>query len=508
MFSYLFTAVFLYLMIDSQTNPQQNRIYWLIPLQLLWVNIHLFFIIGLGLTAGFLFEKIIIDRQQNQLLIKKLFLLLTGLVPVCFINPNGINGALYPFRIFSNYGMNVIENQSIHEYLIANPLKDNLGIIFFLLSIITLGVSFILNLKRKPIFYFLGSLATAIAGFLIIRTLAFFGYIFLISAPVNLNSVFSRYVISLRKNPGLYKNVHRNFIRILIVLLFFLILSVFLGKIPGFNKPALGLADWSQDPAKFFVEQKLKGPIFNDYDTGSYLIYYLFPGEKVFVDNRPEAYSQSFFKNTYLPIFVDENAWQKALKKYQFNVIILNQYSNGVGVTDFKYRRFNDPDWALVFANPQAAIFLRNTEENKKIIDKFRLTPDNIEQRIGYLIKSKNYEDQVDAADILNLVGRPDLGNKQFFRLVTRYPDKSRVWLALGQWEFNRSNKLNSLLAIMYLEKAIATGQTTADAYTYLGAAYIEVSEFDKARLMLKKALQIDSSHLDAKNLLEKIRAK
>jgi len=104
MFSYFFIAVFLYFLIDLEKYPERNRIFWLIPMQLLWVNLQIFFFIGIALAAGFLLEKVILYRHslKDNPLIKKLFFLLVALILVCFINPNGIKGALYPLNIFNN----------------------------------------------------------------------------------------------------------------------------------------------------------------------------------------------------------------------------------------------------------------------------------------------------------------------------------------------------------------------------------------------------------------------
>ena len=54
--------------------------------------------------------------------------------------------------------------------------------------------------------------------------------------------------------------------------------------------------------AEFFKQNNIKGPVFNNYDIGSYLIYHLYLKEPEFVDNRPEAYSVDFFKKTYIPM--------------------------------------------------------------------------------------------------------------------------------------------------------------------------------------------------------------
>jgi len=73
--------------------------------------------------------------------------------------------------------------------------------------------------------------------------------------------------------------------------------------------------------AEFFKKEKIQAPIFNNYDIGGYLIYHLFPEEKVFVDNRPEAYPASFFEKIYVSMQNDEKIWRKKDEIYNFNVI-------------------------------------------------------------------------------------------------------------------------------------------------------------------------------------------
>ena len=48
--------------------------------------------------------------------------------------------------------------------------------------------------------------------------------------------------------------------------------------------------------ADFFKTENIKGSIFNNYDIGGYLIFNLFPNQKLFVDNRPEYILLIFLK--------------------------------------------------------------------------------------------------------------------------------------------------------------------------------------------------------------------
>ena len=65
------------------------------------------------------------------------------------------------------------------------------------------------------------------------------------------------------------------------------------------QEKGIGLAKDDQKAAEFFKKENIQGPIFNNYDIGGYLIYYLYPGQKVFVDNRPEVYPKEFLQNVH-----------------------------------------------------------------------------------------------------------------------------------------------------------------------------------------------------------------
>lgn len=506
-FSYFFVAAYLYLLANFEEHPERNQIFWLIPLQLLWVNLHIFFIIGIMLIGGFLVENMIMHRKdlKNNVSVKKLCILLLAVMAVSLVNPNGWSGVLQPLRVFNDYGMAVSENQSIPEFLETKPLREHIPIAIFAPTTFLLAASFIFCFKNKPIFYFLAAIGTSIAGFFILRMLPFLGFIFLPAASQNFNGLFVGIKERLRCISPHVEGVFGKLFAVLFMFaLVFLAILGTEGKILVNRKPGTGLVPYAEDAALFFKEHLLKGPIFNDYDSGSYLIYYLFPKEKVFVDNRPEAYPSSFFSGHYLPIFENEAAWQEVYQKYHFNVIFFYQYDEGFGARPFLWKRARDPAWALVYADRYNVIFVRNTPENQDVIGGFQITPQNVEKRLAHLVNSHDFDDQVAVADIFNLIGRADLGEAMFLNVLARWPDKGKIWMILGEeLQLVNNSQERSLLSVTYLEKAIALGWGTTEAYTFLGAAYIDIGHPEKAREVLQKALDIDPDREDAKKIME-----
>ena len=129
-------------------------------------------------------------------------------------------------------------------------------------------------------------------------------------------------------------------------------------KSHGFDKP-LGLATGAEGMGEFIQKYKIGGPVFNNYDIGGYLIYYLYPRERVFVDNRPEAYPASFFRDEYIPMQESEEAWQKRLAKYNFQAIFFWWRDYTPWAQTFLKKRLEDPEWRQVYLDEYAVIFIR-----------------------------------------------------------------------------------------------------------------------------------------------------
>ena len=89
----------------------------------------------------------------------------------------------------------------------------------------------------------------------------------------------------------------------------------------GRDPRGLGLEAANDAAVEFFIKEKLQGPIYNNYDVGAYLIYYLYPNHRVFIDNRPEAYPTSFFTEVYWPLHLDEQKWQSVSSLCGFKVL-------------------------------------------------------------------------------------------------------------------------------------------------------------------------------------------
>jgi tetratricopeptide (TPR) repeat protein len=502
-FSYGLTVLFLYFLINF-SHSSDKKIYWLIPCQMLWVNLHIYFFIGPLMAAGYLFEQMIIGRKnlKNNRKIKRLIWLFFCLIFVSFLNPTGAKGVLQPLTIFQNYGYQIVENKS--PFFLENLMYDP-AIFFFKLILIIGGLSFLFNLKRFSPFFFLAFGATAVAGCLMVRNLPLFGLMALPTLSFNFKNFFDYLEKSYQEKQlkfiyGLKKIFPFCFIAFLLIL----VLLTFGNHWRINNKEkGLGLTFQSNDSALFFKKEKLSGPIFNNYDIGSYLIFHLYPQEKVFVDNRPEAYPESFFKEIYKPSQLDEKKWQFYSKKYNFKTIFFTHQEGTPWGRNFLIKRFKDPNWALVHLDAQAVILLKKEPKNELVIKKFQITKENIEEKISPLINSPKIKTKMAAINLLELMGEYDLALNLCQKILKDHPQQGQIYLEMA-WLESRSGHLDGLLAARHhLEKAIQLGQDFSSVYNQLGLVYFRLNQFEEAKKAWQKALKINKKDETAKDYLK-----
>ena len=367
-FSYLLLGVYLYLLYKFKQKKISFRTILVILslLQILWVNLHIFFIMGLFLIGVFLCDSWICEKDKR--LIKQYLFLLLVLVAACFINPFGFKGVLTPLTIFKEYGYMIAENQSVifMQKRFLKPVYFYFEFIFLITLISFVGIAF-----RKKLKYCIVPLLLAIFfgafAWRTVRSLPLFGLFFLPIVADNSYHLIQHYSIKTRK-----------FIQI-----FIFVLSVGLLVLMGFflkqhhsqfrNIKGLGLIPDVQLSATFFKQNQIEGPIFNNYDIGGYLIYYLFPEHRVFVDNRPEAYSVAFFKETYVPMQEDEEVWENVDSQYNFNAIYFYRHDYTPWAQPFLIKRIQDTQWAPVFVDNYTLILLKRNAKNRRLIQLYEL---------------------------------------------------------------------------------------------------------------------------------------
>ena len=374
-FSYLFSGLFFWVL----WNYSQEKIDWrwllILPaIEIFWINFHVYFFLGPALIGAFLVGKLVnyLIAKDKKIIsqLKWQFIILISTVLALLINPAGISGVLYPLKIFKNYGYRLFENQPVWfiEKLMNYPPALYFKIAFGIIAISWIIAVYMVIKKRVEfsVVNFIITLAFSAAGLLAIRNFPLFGYFALPITAINFKSF-------IKKEPD--KSEKPEYLTTTISTVIILIILIMLN--PDYwhsrSNTGLGLEPEVGKAAEFFQKENIAGPIFNNYDIGGYLIYYLYPKERVFVDNRPEAYPESFFKEIYIPMQEKDEKWQEGLKKYNFNVIFFYRNDLTPWAQSFLIKRVTDPNWAPVYVDDYNIVFLRRNELNQPIIKKYEL---------------------------------------------------------------------------------------------------------------------------------------
>lgn len=367
-FSFLFLSIFIFVLYSYK--EKFTRWILILPLiELLWVNMHIYFPIGIAVLGFFVLDELINRREEIFLKLRKktlpkhFFVLLSIFVAcslIIVLNPNGIKGALYPLNVFNNYGYTIEENQSIF-FLESLFFKSTIP--FFKLSVILLFLSLILSFKKtKPIDWFLAICFTYL-GASAVRNFPLFVFATFIPAVKSLSFVYEKLkFIHSRKNFQFF------IFLFLIIMISWQITDV--SKIKGFG---FGEDPGAKKAADFFIENKLKGPIFNNFDIGSYLDYRFYNKGKVFIDGRPEAYPASFFQQTYIPMQDNPILFKQISNKYQFNTIFFSHTDQTPWANTFLKQIITDKNWKIIYLDDYIIILAKNNKENEELIKKFEV---------------------------------------------------------------------------------------------------------------------------------------
>lgn len=367
--SYLLAGIFFHLLLRYRSGnlSPKRLIVTLAFLQVLWINLHVYFFVGWVLAGTFLFESVCRSgfKDKHTKIFASCF---AAVLAASFINPATISGALVPLTIFHQYGYALVENQSV--WFVEKILGRNY--FFFKIASVLFAASFVAVFvwarKKIGIAEVIIALGFSAAAYIAIRNFTIFA---LFAFPLLAENVAA--LLPPGASPPLFSRKLAHWSSGFLLFGILLFMSGEMRTFVAYPPFQLGLLPGNEKSAEFFLDHNITGPIFNNYDIGGYLIHYLYPKEKVFVDNRPEAYPASFFQNTYIPMQNDEVVWKTQDERYGFNSVFFSYRDYTPWAQHFLIARVKDPTWAPVYVDPYAIIFLKRNEKNQSVIAQFEI---------------------------------------------------------------------------------------------------------------------------------------
>ena len=364
--SWLFTVLWVEYL-HRFKEGQRFALLWLPPMMLLWVNIHGGFVVGLGLIGIFALGNIWStlsspgegDRQKTLQLAA--VLLVCGLTTL--VTPYGYGLHVHVYRYLSNHFL----MDNIDEFLSPNfhlPVYKYFEL-FLLLAI----AGAIFARERITLTDLLLILFSVYAGLYAVRNIPIAAIIMsLVLAPV-LTAAISP-ASSLRFCPGWVRSLleisqsisvnmtslERQFhghVLAAVTMIAFVLLVLHGGRVFSFQMMAVKFDEkfLPAGAAGFIAQRGIRDHLFSTDNWSSYLIYKLYPGTKVFFDDRHDFYGEAFARE-YAKAFRGTPQWREPLDKYQVQWVLMPTDSplSSLLREDHDWRADYDDGLAMIFS--------------------------------------------------------------------------------------------------------------------------------------------------------------
>lgn len=349
---------------------EQYRVWILPPMMLVWVNVHGGFLVGFLLLAIFwlsaVWTLLATDDHRIEEVFQKiaarkraLSLLWVGLLSLAasFVNPYGWKLHAHIYSYLSNqFLMNHIEEfQSPNFHGVAQ--KCFLALVLIILAVLA-------SCGRKS-----HKNALHASGLLIILFAVYSGLYAARNIPVSslllvlvVAPLISEKTISGKTSTRQFLNrmqqVELNLRGHLwpmaaVVLTFFVAANG--GRI-GASAIMNAHFDSKRMPVEavnYIQENHVQGPIFSPDLWGGYLIYRLYPNQRVIVDDRHDFYGPEFLKS-YLKSIHVESGWQDFIQQHSPSCILLPRDSALANVL------IETRDWKAIYMDDVAVLFVRS----------------------------------------------------------------------------------------------------------------------------------------------------
>jgi tetratricopeptide (TPR) repeat protein len=543
-FSLFFFALYLYIL---RFELETKKIWWLLPVQALWVNIHGYFFLGPLLVLLFIIAESIRRgvrflpwqwKEESALgdgayaRLKKIFFLT---VLACLLNPAAAKGALYPYYIFTEMlqGKVQIFFKYIQELQPTLEKVNAIGNPYYVILVGCLAVM-VINLRRlkiiEPILFALFFFFS-----LKIRNVAFFYFVVYTIIIAYLAPTIKAIGGVIRIRSPLLGRRNYFLLHYLIAAWFFFWLAQKIEK--TLDRAYYELAShqtksyltgiesnrFPQKAADFVLENGIPSNMFNDFNSGAYLIGRAYPKRKVFIDGRTELYGPDFFSRYADILDGDVAGFNQAVDKYKIGAAFFNM--DAVRVRKIITVIYKNPQWKLVFFDDISAVFLKDIPSNQATIKKFKVdfskyaVPAEDLKTVG--LRKVYPRANIQRAYLFNILeedGPLVLECKEALRIM---PNCAEAFHLLGKAYLRKSlykEALESLrsanilyggnidmlvdlgiclkqmkeprLAINALKGAIKIDKRNAPAHYELGVLYLDLQDAAKAVRELKQAIK------------------
>lgn len=382
-YTMLFLAAFIYLLFGLKYFGRTRQLTLLPVLMLVWANMHAGWLIGLFLLGGFTVLEwfnywvagVRQPTQRRQLQILTGVAVLTVLATVA--TPNVVEWWLYPFKTTS-----LKLTHSIYEWLSPD---FHYGIYKWYLFCVGLYVTMLVFARQRPDLTEFALPGVFVALSFISRRHVDLACVVMVpfaAAVCRAGFDFGRYASSPRwlkltatlqrlkggalgrwtpKQQGL-----RGATRVLGGLIVLVAAGIFAWRAPASVQATKTQvrAGYPVSATDFLIHSGIRGRMFNFYDVGGYLIYRLWPQQRVFMDGRSDMYGDAIFDD-YQTMISGFAGWKALMNKYKIDYMLINDSA--------PLRRVlrDDPMFRPVYDDGKFAILVRDRPAYQRLIRQF-----------------------------------------------------------------------------------------------------------------------------------------
>lgn len=342
-FTWPIVIIWLTILLNRLEKKQWRAPYILLPLMVLWANLHGSFILGLMMIPFFFIETLLsVTRTEKIKVIKSWVLFFLLAVISSLITPYGLDGI--------RFSVNMVSTQFTSTILEWKPASGYslLPIEYWVILLLAMGLTGYLRLPVIRLLLLLGFIHESLAH---VRFISILGLVtpLLIAKPFG-DLYYANHKINSKAEKisqwGSNKKIDLGIILFTGLLYLF---PIMLAKI--YQQNSLNSSTAPEEAISFVKQVSPTGNVLNYYSMGGYLIYKKIP---VFIDGRADLYGSEKL-DEYFSIVNLENpsTLKKVLENHKIGWTIFPPNEKIVFFLN------NQADWKMIYEDQDAVIHIK-----------------------------------------------------------------------------------------------------------------------------------------------------
>jgi hypothetical protein len=343
-FTYFFFILTAYLLESARKGNRWDILTWLLPIQVLWCNLHGGFVAGLGLIGLYALGEGLSGRNYIPITIAGV---LAALVTI--VNPYGFQYWAYTIDALSMPRPEIDEWVSVLSAIMQNMHGVPISVFAVLAFLSLLGC---LCRRQRDYTDILVTAVIIYIGVRHVRHSVFLGLIFGAYLPVALSEYWN--MLQARSTFFQRRQWLPGTAFVVLLLLIYLCINPFrvLMLAPSF-KIVTPPSHFPVGAVKWIMQNNVKGNILPHFDWGEFLIWHLYPVSRVAMDGRYETAYEDHVHKEYFDFLSGRPDWKVFLQKYRHDMVLIKADTR----TCFLMQ--NDSAWRVAYRDQGSVLFMR-----------------------------------------------------------------------------------------------------------------------------------------------------